>query len=139
MIKKIKSILLLLSIMYIPVIYADVAVVINKHNALSVNESDISRLFLGKMKSFDSGENAKPVNLKFGNSIRKEFEQKVLNKSSQQVKAYWSKLIFSGRGKPPKEVTSDSEVIKFILENEGAIGYIDATNVTDDLKVIKVF
>jgi len=118
---------------------ADVAVIVHPSNNNTISDNDISRLFLGKLKAYANGDSAAPANLKFGNSTRKEFEQKVLKKSASQVKAYWSKRVFSGKGKPPKEFSSDKDVLAFVSSEGKGIGYIDAANVDDSVKVIKVF
>lgn len=137
--KTLIKIVIIVCLSYIPLVYADVAIIVNTNNSNTLSDNDISRLFLAKMKSFDSGNKALPINLKVGNSVRDEFEEKVLKKNSQQVKAYWSKLVFSGKGKPPKEKSSDAEIIAFIISNPGAIGYVDAASVNDKVKVVKVF
>jgi len=118
---------------------ADVAVIVNPGNSATLSDSDISRLFLGKLKKFPSGTKAVPVNLKFGSATRNEFEKKVLKKSSSQIKAYWSKLVFSGKGKPPKELGSDADILALVASEANAVGYIDAASVTDKVKVIKTF
>lgn len=118
------------------VVLAEVAVVVNTTNANSLANSDVSRIFLGKMKSFPDGSSTIPVNLESGSTVRGEFEEKALGKSSSQVKAYWSKQVFSGKGKPPKELASDADIIRFVSATPGAIGYVDATSVNDKVKVI---
>jgi ABC-type phosphate transport system substrate-binding protein len=118
---------------------AEVAVVVNKANTAVVSDSDISRVFLGKLKQFANGTSVEPVNQKMGSAVRNEFESKVLNKSASQVKAYWSKQVFSGKGKPPQEVASDQEVLAIVSANAGAIGYVDAASVNDSVKVVKKF
>ncbi len=119
--------------------YAEVAVVVNSANGSSVSDAEISRIFLGKLKKFGGGESVAPVNGKMGSETRNDFEKKVLKKSGSQVKAYWSKLVFSGKGKPPKELDSDADVLKFIAANPNAIGYVDAASVNDTVKVLKTF
>ena len=121
------------------VVHAEVAVIVNASNTNSVASSDISRIFLGKMKSFNDGSSAVPVNLKSTLATRGEFEDKALGKSSSQVKAYWSKQLFSGKGKPPKELASDADVINFVSSTPGAIGYVEASNVNDSVRVITKF
>lgn len=118
---------------------ADVAVIVNSANASAINDNDISRIFLGKKKKFASGESIEPINSSAGGSARTEFEKKVLKKSANQVKAYWSKLVFSGKGKPLKEIGSDADVLKHVAENPNAIGYVDAGSVNGSVKVIKTF
>lgn len=118
---------------------ADVAIVVNSANNNAVDDDSISRIFLGKVKSYGNGDSIEPVNSAGSNAARAEFEEKVLNKSSSQVKAYWSKLIFSGKGKPPKELDSDMDVIKYVAANPSAIGYVDAGAVDSSVKVLKTF
>lgn len=118
---------------------ADIAIIVNPSNNNTISEDDINRIFLGKNKSFESGDSIKAVNLKSGDDIRTEFEKKALGKSSKQVKAYWSKLIFSGKAKPLVESGSDEEALKFVADNPEAIAYVDANKVNDTVKVVKVF
>ena len=120
-------------------VLADVAVIVNSANNASIADSDISRIFLGKIKQFSNGDKITIINLKFKQDTRNEFEKKALNKSASQVKAYWSKLMFSGKGKPPKELGSDKEIIAFVVENPGAIGYVNAASAEGSVKVVKTF
>jgi ABC-type phosphate transport system substrate-binding protein len=119
--------------------YADVSIVVNTANSSAITEKEISRLFLGKLKKFSGGESATPVNAKVGAAARIEFEKKVLKKSASQIKAYWSKRVFSGKGKPPTEVDNDAAVLDFVSANAGAIGYVDAASVNESVKVVKTF
>jgi hypothetical protein len=118
---------------------ADVVVIVNSNNNASISDNEISRLFLGKLKKYANGEKASPINQKFGSKVRKEFEQKVLKKRASQVKAYWSKQIFSGKGKPPKELSSDKEILTQVASNKAAIAYIDAASVNGSVKVVRKF
>lgn len=122
-----------------PAVVAEVAVIVGAANANSVAGSDVSRIFLGKLKKFGDGSSVTPVNLAAGSPVREAFEKNALGKSSSQIKAYWSKQVFSGKGKPPKELGSDADVINFVSSNPGAIGYVDAGSVNDSVKVIANF
>lgn len=132
----IKTSLITLALSFSQIASAEVAVIVNSANNSAISQTDISRIFLGKNKKFASGESIAAVNLKSGNATRSEFEQKVLGKSSKQVKAYWSKLIFSGKAKPLKELDSDQSVIDFVASTPNAIGYIDAAKVSSSVKVV---
>ena len=118
---------------------AEVAVIVNPANNASLTESEISRLYLGKAKSFPDGAAAVPLNLAPGSAVREQFEKSVLKKSSSQIKAYWSKLVFTGKGTPPQEVASDAEIIAIVKSDPKSIGYVDAGAVTGDVKVIAKF
>jgi hypothetical protein len=62
-----------------------------------------------------------------------------VGKSSSQLNAYWSKLVFTGKGTPPEKLTTDQAVIDFVAANGNAIGYVDSAKVTDKVKVIATF
>lgn len=116
---------------------ADIAIIVSPSNNNALTDKEISRAFLGKLKTFADGQSIEPINSKSGNATRGEFEQKILKKSSSQVKAYWSKLVFTGKGKPPQELASDSEILQKVAGSANAIGYVDASSVNDSVKVIK--
>lgn len=116
--------------------FAEIAVVVHPSNSASISADDIERIFLGKKKSFSSGDTAVPINLNEGDATRASFNEKALNKNSSQLKAYWSKLVFTGKGTPPKEVDSAADVLKLVSSNPNMIGYIDASAVDGSVKVI---
>ena len=118
---------------------ADVAVIVHPSNASKLDSGNISKIFLGKSKKFPSGEQAVPVSQQSKNPIRVEFDRKVLNKSSSQVKAHWSKLLFTGKGQPPREVNTDTEVIELVANNPNIIGFVDASQVDGSVKVVAKF
>lgn len=118
---------------------AEVAVVVHPSNAATADQAEISRLFTGRGTTFSNGSKATPLNLADGAPARAEFDSKVLGKSSSQMKAYWSKLVFTGKGTPPKELAADADVKAAVAADPTAIGYIDAASVDASVKVIAKF
>lgn len=114
---------------------ANVAVIVHPSNAATLSQDDINKLFTGRAKSFTDGKAAEPLNLAEAVAIRADFDQKALGRSSSQMKAYWSKLIFTGKGTPPKEMASEQEVLDAVAKNPAAIGYVSAGAVTGSVKV----
>jgi ABC-type phosphate transport system substrate-binding protein len=60
----------------------------------------------------------------------------VLDKDATQVKAIWSKLVFTGKASAPKEYATSAEVKKAVAADPSAIGYIEKSQVDDTVKVI---
>lgn len=118
---------------------AEIAVIVNKSNDSKLDKNTIERIFMGKMKKFPNGQVALPMNASKGMNSRSDFNKAVIGRSNSQVNAYWSKLVFTGKGSMPKELSSDTEIISTISANQGAIGYIDSAAVTDDVRVIAKF
>ena len=119
---------------------AETAVIVSSSNAnASVNTASISKIFLGKSKSFPDGSQATPIDHNDGTPTREAFNDKVLGKSASQLKSYWSRLIFTGKGTPPKQYASDAEVKAAVSSDPSLIGYIDASAVDDTVKVVHKF
>ncbi|WP_423185244.1 phosphate ABC transporter substrate-binding protein [Alishewanella sp. d11] len=120
----IKKIVIAISLLLTPALYANVVVVVHPSNTADISRDDINRLYTGRASSFPSGGQAVPINLVDSNSVRNEFDDKVLGRSSSQIKAHWSKLVFTGKGSPPKEVNNDAEVLDLVANNPSIIGYV---------------
>ena len=119
--------------------FAEVSVIVNSSNPDAIDTKLIKKLFLGKAKSFPSVGKAAIFSLKGESKDTVDFRQKALKKSNSQYKSYWSKLAFTGKGTPPKELGSDNELLNAVKSNPNAIGFISSANVTADVKVVATF
>ena len=128
-----------LTIMNMSHAIADVAVVVHPTNDSTFDEGTIKKIFLGKTKSYTNGRSAILISPSNTDIAVEEFNSKVLGKSNSQVKAYWSKILFTGKGTPPQEMDSNGAVISSVASNPDAIGYVDASAVTSDVKVVATF
>ena len=52
------------------------------------------------------------------------------------MKAAWSRLVFSGKATPPKEMANSADMKKFVAGNPDAIGYIEKSAVDSSVKVV---
>ncbi len=119
--------------------HSDVVVVVSASSPVTeLSKNQISKIFLGKSRRFPDGSRAVPLNQSEGNSARDAFYMQVSGKSPSQVKAHWTKLIFTGRGQPPKEA-ANGDAVKDLLANNGVnIGYIDQAAVDDSVKIVAI-
>ncbi len=100
-----------------------------------LSENEVMRLWMGKTRSFPGQSVAEPVSLRDGDGLRQRFETLILNKSPNQVRAYWAQQIFTGRGTPPKELSSPEDVRRFVASNPSAVGYLEPEMVDGSVKV----
>lgn len=120
--------------------FADTAVIVSASNAnSSLDQDTVSKIFLGKSKSFPDGSQALPVDQDEGSTARDAFNTAVLGKTDSQLKSYWSRLIFTGKGTPPKQSGDDATVKDLVANNPNIIGYIDASAVDSSVKVVHKF
>lgn len=110
---------------------AELVVVVNPSNAASGMTADqASQFFVGKSTSLT------PVDQAESAAIRTEFYKKVTDKEPSQVKALWSKLVFTGKATPPKEYGSSADVKKAIAADPKAIGYIEKSALDASVKAV---
>ncbi|MEL0639454.1 hypothetical protein V6260_02410 [Pseudoalteromonas aliena] len=115
-------------------------VVVNKSNAINtLSKREIIDIYMGRYLTFPDGETSKPLDLPAQSTLKNDFYLKLVNKDEQKINAYWARLLFSGRAKPPTPSTSVEDAINKIASSQFAIGYIPLSQVTDAVKVVYTF
>ena len=133
-----RFVIVLVVTLFSHIAFAEVVVIVHPDNSAELSAKKIQRIFLGKEKKFSDGKETIPINQKSDAAARSEFDSGILGRSTTQVSAYWSKLVFTGKGIPPKEVDNDSAVIEIVANNPNAIGYVDAGADTGAVKKISL-
>ncbi len=113
-----------------------VAVVSSRSPVTASSKNQVMDIFLGRASRFPDGQQVVPIDQAEGSAARDEFYAKFAGKSAAQIKAHWAKIIFTGRGQPPTEVSNSREVKKRLAENPNAIGYIDENLVDGSVRVL---
>ncbi len=104
-----------------------------------LSAAKVARMFLKKLKRWDHGDRVAPIDLDAKSPIRKDFTKAVHGKSVTAINSFWQRMIFSGRGVPPLEESSEEKILDFVRADPGAIGYVAAgTPLGDGLKQLKV-
>jgi ABC-type phosphate transport system substrate-binding protein len=100
-------------------------VIVNEANEVSeISTGDLSAMYLKKTRRWPNGQEVVPVDLSENQSTRESFSIAVHGKSTSAIKAYWQKMIFSGKAVPPVEKTVDQDVVAYVRATPGAIGYV---------------
>lgn len=114
-----------------------VAVVSAQSSVNTLSKDQIVGIFLGKTGRFPGGSQAVPIDQAEGSAARNAFYAQYAGKSPAQLKAHWSKIIFTGRGQPPREVANSIDVKKLVVESTNVIGYIEQNLVDDSVKALR--
>jgi ABC-type phosphate transport system substrate-binding protein len=117
------------SLMLAPMAQADV-VVIGNLAAPAVTKDEVTQFFLGKSQTM------KPLDRPSSDPIKAQFYQKLSGQDLSQVKATWSRLVFTGKATAPKEIADAAAVKKAVAADPKAIGYIDKSEVDSSVKVL---
>lgn len=117
---------------------AGVAIIAHPSNPLAgITAEETARIYLGKSGSFNNGRPATPVDQTAG-PTRTKFNKQVLERDDSELKAYWSKLLFTGKGRPPEEVGDDAAVKAWVAKHPEGLGYVDGKVVDGSVKVLLI-
>ncbi|HEX4382095.1 MAG TPA: hypothetical protein VH083_04075 [Myxococcales bacterium] len=115
-------------------------VIVNPANSLtSIGREELSKIFLRKQLAWRSfNEATLPVDQRESSPTREAFTTFVHKRSVQAVSFFWQQQVFSGRGAPPPERSSDASVIEYVTENPGAVGYVSPGAKLTGVKIIQI-
>ncbi len=138
--KNLISSLVLASSLVLPQLaMAEIEVIVHPSNASALDKDSVKRIYLGKTRAFPGGGEAVPIGLKDGSSENQEFTKSVLAKTPKQLKAYWAKMVFTGKGTPPRQMDSASDILGLVSANPNIIGFVPAGSATGAVKVVGKF
>ena len=120
---------LILTVFGVTSVWAEEIVVIVNRAAAPISKEQIADLYLGRSDAWI------PIDQAAGSEIYVEFYKKVTGRDSAQIKAIWSRILFTGRGVPPKQLRDSAAVKKAVAANPNAVGYIEKSAVDASVKV----
>lgn len=133
----------MLAMLSVAAVHTDEAafrVVVHRDNPMtSITRAELSAIYMKRTRSWRDGRAIVPVDQPSTSSAREDFSRAIHGKSVAYVTRYWQRLIFSGRGIPPRQMHSDAAILDLVKHNRDAIGYIARdTPPGDGVKIIAV-
>ena len=118
---------------------AQVVVIVSAKSPITALRTDeVANIFLGRSMTYPTGDEAVPLDQHESSEVRREFYAKVTRRSAAFLKAHWSKLLFTGKGQPPRDMANGEAVKKIVAEHTKFIGYIDKSAVDASVRVVLV-
>jgi hypothetical protein len=108
---------------------AQVAVVMHA-GAAPLSKEQVANIYLGRSSELN------PLDLPESAAVRDVFYRKATDREPAQVKSTWARIVFTGKGQPPKEVGDAAAVKKAVNADPKAVGYIDKAAVDGSVKVV---
>lgn len=116
----------------------DYVMIVNKDNPLSsVSSAELKRLYTGKLNNI-SGNSVAPVNLALDNPAAVSFLSEVVGMGTADYKSFWLAQQIRGGSSAPAVKKNVSEMLSFVKENAGVVGYVPKDTAPDGVKVLTV-
>jgi ABC-type phosphate transport system substrate-binding protein len=121
---------------------ADILIIANRDVPdAELSRKDVGKMFLGKLRQWSDHSKVNPVTPRVPD-VREAFFREYLNKSVAKYNAYWKRMIFTGRGVPPKAFETEAELVEYVAETGGAIGCVSSEGIPDGsksmIRIIKI-
>jgi ABC-type phosphate transport system substrate-binding protein len=114
-------------------------IIVDAANPLTtLDRKFLSEAFLKKKTRWPGGGVIRPVDQLAATNIRASFSERVIERTVGAVRSYWQQRIFAGRDVPPPELESDEAVVKYVLRQTGAVGYVSASVNIEGAKVLRI-
>lgn len=126
--------LLALSMIFASPLLAD-PVVIGHGEMKTLDRTTLQRIYTGKVVEVN-GSRVTPVDLHPGNHLRQRFLEIYLGQDDEQYIGYWTVRRYVGKGTPPREFDNTQAVIQYVTQTQGAIGYIDETDLRSGINIL---
>ena len=99
-----------------------------------LSQQQVAALFLGETLELPGG--GRPVLGSQSGELKHEFYNRVLEKDAAQVKAIWSRMTFSGRGRAPREFGQSAALRAWLLNTPNALAFMDSSGLDPSLKIV---
>lgn len=128
-------------IAFAPLARADLVLVANPHSGIErLTQDEVVNIYLGRYRRLTSGIAAEPVELVADDSeLRARFYRSLVNKSLAEINAYWARLVFSGKTRPPQLVHSVENALQYVAAHPGALAYLERSQIDRRVKVVFEF
>ena len=115
----------------------DLLVIANRSVNASVplDPDRLAAIYLLRIATWPDGSRIVPVNREAGSEARAQFTASILKEDNSSLAAYWNEMHFMGK-LPPVVQQSEQAMLAFVRTVPGAVGYISASTVPVDVKVL---
>ena len=118
--------------------WAGMTIVANENVADSyLSKSNLQEIFLGKRVKWSDNTRIHFV-LSGNTAIHQTFLKSYVGRSVSQFHMHWRNMVFTGQGRTPKSLSSDQAVLDFVANTRGAVGYINGSAGSADVKTVTI-
>lgn len=98
-----------------------------------ISRQQATHLFFGRINSLPNTGIIEVIDYQ---PLREEFYQALVNQNIAEINAYWARLRFSGKTRPPRQVFTFKELTNQLTLYNNTISYTTQHLVTNELRVV---
>ena len=119
------------------VLAADIKIIANPSvQADSITVTELRSIFLEEKRSLNNGSHVEPVLAKNGEAH--DVFLQYIGKSDDALRTHYRSLVFTGTGTMPRFLDSDTEIVNYVANTKGAIGYVSSDFPAERVTVLSI-
>ena len=120
------------------VTWADMLIIAHQNTPeTTISQKEIQEIFLGKRVQWKDNSAIHPAAVKEP-ELHETFLKHYVKKTPSQWIAHWKRMVFTGNGTPPQQFDTQQELLEYVANTSGAIGYVDAETSIENVTILKV-
>lgn len=128
--------LLALALLLAPAAFAQIAIVAGARSTLpDLTAAQAEQFYLGRAYSLPDGTAVVLADLPAGGT-RDQFYEQLTRKNPNQIRAHWSRMVFTGRALPPQEAASVEQLRQWLAAQPNLIGYLPVSELDARVRVL---
>lgn len=117
--------------------HAELVLVANPQSGIErLTQDEVINIYLGRYRRLTSGVLAEPIDQPVDAEARTRFYRRLVNKSLAEINAYWARLVFSGKTRPPQVVESVDSMLRLVATQPGALAYVERAQADARVKIV---
>ncbi len=104
----------------------------------SITRQGLSAIFKMRLHRWKDGTPVTVFVLADDNPLHKAFCKTILNVFPHQMRRTWDRMVFSGSGQAPIQLTDKKEMIERLSSTPGAIGYLPTNDLNENIKILHI-
>lgn len=104
----------------------------------TISRSSLRAIFGMRLSKWPADTPVKVFVMKDDAPEHNAFSKILLQVFPHQLRLAWDRQVFSGQGQYPEQVASAQDMLSKVASTPGAIGYIKSSEVTNNVRILKV-
>lgn len=101
-----------------------------------LTQDEVVNIYLGRYRRLASGLAAEPLDHPVDSDARARFYRRLVGKSLAEINAYWARLVFSGKTRPPQVVANPDSMLRIVATQPGTLAYVERAQADARVKIV---
>jgi len=115
----------------------DIVIIHRAVNSITISKDTLQAIFSMRLRKWPDGSPIKVFVLKGDNPTHISFCKITLNIYPHQLRRTWNRLVYSGTGQAPIEVSSSKQLLELVATTPGSIGYTERSFLNDTVRPVQ--